>query len=232
MTNHAAVGQPAGVDAAVPLLFPIGHDIGPHYQAGRSVEPARRVRLGPRYHELTRRKFVVWKLAHGSQEAVESERPWDRQSVESLAKATGIVDVDDIVDELTEAGLLVEVTPGARDARSFATAHRLLPLMLGLGNSPKAPWLFGIGLVDLPVVSVTFPVFDLWHWSSMDETLWDACRSAAEIAERQGVEDPDFIDPKRLLTGFLGALHGILMAGAAHLDIAFRLHHPDPKAAA
>lgn len=232
MTIRAAAGQPTGVDAAVPLLFPLGHDIGAYYQAGSSVEPSRRVRLGPRHHELTRQQFVVWRLAHGSQEAIQSDTPWGRHSVETLAKATGIVDAVDLVDELTEKGLLIEVAPESRDARSFAVGHRLLPLMLGLGNSPKEPWLFGIGLVDLPIVKVTFPVFDLWQWSSMDETLWDACRGAAEIAERHGVDDPESTDPKLLLTGILGALHGLLAAGAAHLDIAFRLQHPHPKAAA
>ncbi len=226
MTIDTAEEKATDLGAAIPLLYPLGHYIGAHHPPDSSLEPVQRVRLGPRYHDLTRRQFVVWKLAHGSQEAVQSDTPWRRRSVEELAGVTGIVDAAEIVDQLTELGLLADVAPGTRAAHTFAVTHRLVPLMLGLGNSAENPWLFSIGFFDLPIVSVTYPVYDLWQWSAMDETLWDTCRSAAEIAERQGAEDPDSIDPERLLTGLLGALHGLLTAGAACLDDAFRLNHP------
>lgn len=55
-----------------PLIFPIGHQIGPRYTPG-GTEIAMRVRRGVSFHELTDRQAAVWRLAHGVAEAINDE---------------------------------------------------------------------------------------------------------------------------------------------------------------
>lgn len=209
------------------MLFPVGHRIGPQHRPAETDEPAEQVRRGATFHPLTDQQFAVWALAHGSPDAIRTNTPWRRRSVVELAGVGGVTTAAEIVAELIEQGLLVEVTPGADDALEFARSHRVMPLMLGLGNSAAEPALFGIGFVRQPVLQVTHPIYDVWQWSTMDDTLWATCQSAADVARRAGSGEPDYTDPARLLTGFLGALHALLVANAACLDVDFRLRAPD-----
>ncbi len=208
------------------LLFPVGHYLGAHYDDLESDEVPQQVRRGATFHDLTRQQFAVWTLAHGSPDAVNNEVTWRRRSVVELAKLTGLTGATDLVDELLAMGLLVEVTPGTDQALDFAKTHRLMPLMLGLGNTSDEPWLFDIGFLGRPIVRVFHATYDLWQWSAMDDTLWATCESAVDVARRAKSTDPESTDPERLLTTFLGSLHILLSVNAACLDIDFRLGRP------
>lgn len=203
-----------------PLIFPIGHQIGPRYRPG-GTEIAMRVRRGASFHELTDRQAAVWRLAHGVAETINDEVPWQRSSVEErLAGAA------EAIDELLALGLLVEVARGAEQSRRFAKSHRLIPLMLGLGNTAHEPHDFGIGFLGQPVLHVSHLVYDVWQWSTMDDSLWATCENATDVARRAGSTDPEAVDTDRLLDGFLGSMHALLITNAAYLDIGFRLHWP------
>ena len=212
------------------LLLPIGHYVGARHRAPDATEAAQefsqQVRRGAAFHDLTSQQFTVWTLAHGSPEAIQNEVAWRRQSVEELAKLTGLVGVASLVEGLIGMRLLVEIAPGTGPALDFAKTHRVVPLMLGLGNTADEPGLFDIGFLNQPILQVTHPIYDLWQWSAMDDTLWATCESAADVARRGNYADPDSADPDKLLTGFLGSLHALLVTNAACLDIAFRLDHP------
>ncbi len=214
-----------GTDSAERLLFPVGHHVGAQHGL-ESTEVVEQVRRGATFHDLTSQQFSVWTLAHGSPEAVANEVPWTRRSVEELAKVTGLTSAIDVVDELVETGLLIEVTPATEQALDFARTHRVVPLMLGLGNTAEEPWLFGIGFLGQPILQVTHPIYDLWQWSAMDDTLWAACQSAVDVARRANSTDPESTDPNVLLTGFLRAIHALLIGKAACLDIDFRIGVP------
>lgn len=212
-------------DGGERLLFPVGHHVGAQHRV-ESNEIVEQVRRGATFHDLTSSQHAVWTLAHGSPEAIQNDVPWTRQAVEELAKVAGLVAVTEVVDQLMETGLLVEVVPGTEQALDFAKTHRVVPLMLGLGNTADEPWLFGIGFLGQPILQVIHPIYDLWQWSAMDDTLWATCQSAVDVARRARSTDPERTDPSKLLTGFLGSIHALLLAKAACLDIGFRIGAP------
>lgn len=226
--DRAVSTTTAGSDGS--LLFPIGHYVGIQHRVGAERAP-RQVRRGATFHDLGEDQFAVWAAAHGSEQAIENETPWHRQSVEQHPSLAGLDRASEIIDDFLTDGLLVEVTPSSHDrAIAFARSHRLVPLMLGLGNRPDEPDLFGIGFLTQPVIEVSHPIYDLWQWCAMDDSLWATCENAADVARRAGSTDPESIDPARLLIGFLGSLHAVLLANAACLDIDFRLRWPDRRA--
>jgi hypothetical protein len=207
------------------LILPIGHYVGASHRLGEAGV-AHQVRRGATFHDLTDEQFAVWAAAHGTPDAVRDDVTWRRQAVEEHPQVTGLADAGEMIDELIKLGLLVEVTPGSDRALEFARSHRLVPLMLGLGNSSAQPDIFGIGFLNQPVLEVSFGIYDLWQWSTMDDSLWTTCANAADVARRGGTEDPDSVDPARLLTGFLPSLHALLVPNAAYLDAYFRLQWP------
>lgn len=241
--NHGAVvsattpanGAPAQPDAGSgttgTLLFPTGRYVGAYYHVDRVADSPHEVHRGGTVHELTGDQFTVWVAAHGSSDAVENNVAWTRQSVEEDAHAHGVADAERLVDELVNLGLLVEVTPTNNRALDFARSHRVVPIMLGLGDSPSEQGMFDIGFLNQPVVEVSHPIYDLWQWSSMDDTLWATCQNAADVARRAGSTDPNYVDPSRLLAGFVGQLHALLVTHAAYIDTDHRLGWPDTASA-
>ncbi len=211
---------------AEPLIFPVGHYLGRQFRLQPSgsrgdlgvVEDVCRVRRGANFHSLTGEQAAVWTAACGSAKALEDAIPWSRQSMLAATSSQ----VGEIVEDLIGRQLLVEVSPGTPSARDFASTHRVVPSMLGLGNSADEPDIFHIGFLNSPVVAVSHAIYDLWSWSTMDGCLWDACENAYQAAQQAGIAAPAD-DPNQLLTGFLGALHALLYAGAASIDIDFRL---------
>jgi len=167
------------------------------FPVGHRVDQ-RRVRRGATVHELTEQQLGTWVAAHGSPDAAPDT-------------------------ELIGMGLLVEVVPGTDQALGFAQTHRLVPLMLGLGNAVDAPSMFEIGFRGQAFVQVNPTIYDLWHWSAMDDTLWATCQSAADAASRSNAVDTD---PRALLDTLLESLHLLLLRNAACLDIDFRLGSP------
>lgn len=193
-----------------PLIVPIGHRVG-----------AGRVRRGASFHELDETGFRAWTLAHGAPDALHDGQPWQRRQVVAAVAEAGVHDPEARLNALCDKGFLAEVAPD--DAVPFARAHRMLPLMVGLGSTAGEPDLFGIGFLGQPVLHVGHVVYDLWQWSAMDDTLWATCENAAEVARRAGSTDAGYTDPRRLLDGLLGSLPALLCTHAACLDVPVRL---------
>jgi hypothetical protein len=214
-----------------PLLLPIGHYVGAIYRDGQP-SARRQVRRGVTFHDLTDDQFAVWSAARGTPEAIENEVAWHRRSVTEHPDVAGVADVGRLIEEMLDIGLLAEVTPDAEQALDFARSHRLVPLMLGLGNSTDDPDMFDIGFLHQPALSMTHAIYDLWQWSTMEESMWATCESAADVAQRSGYTNPDHTEPARLLVGLLGSLHALLISRAAYLDIGFSLGWPEVAQAA
>lgn len=216
-------------DDVGPLLVPIGHYVGALYQDGeRGVR--RQVRRGATFHDLTDDQFAVWSAAHGTQEAVQAGLAWRRRSVEQHPDVAGLAGAGGLIDEMLALGLLAEVPPARDQVLEFARSYRLVPLMLGLGNSTDDLDMFDIGFLHQPVLSVSYPIYDLWQWSTVDDSMWATCENAADVAQRSGYTNPDYVDPARLLSGLLRSLHALFAARAAYLDIGFRLDWPEVAA--
>jgi hypothetical protein len=114
------------------------------------------------------------------------------------------------VDRLADRGLLVEARAHGPKARAFASAHRVVPLAVGLGNHPEAPDRFTIGLFDQPLVQVDELRYEVWSWSSAYDTLWQVCEARAANSGEQ--------DPAEVLTHFLTGAHQMASANALYLD--------------
>jgi hypothetical protein len=150
----------------------------------------RQVRVGVEIEELPDELYAAWHAAHG----VAPEGP---------------------VDELLARGLLTSTA----DPVGFASAHRLLPLALGLGNTAEEPWLFSAGLLYQPLAAMTGPLYDLWQWAHLSPDLWSACREAAAVAVRAGVTDAEQTDPEQMLAGALASVPQLLAARVAYFDV-------------
>jgi len=199
------------------LLFPIGHCIGANYDQPASKDHFFQVRVGPDVIRLDDDQFAVWGLAHGVPDRP-PDQPWTRQTVLTAARRAGIARAGQVLDSLVEDFVLFETTPGTDSAVDFARRHRLIPLMLGLGNTSEEPRLYSVGLVDLPVVSMSAMAYDLYEWAHLDSNLWLACQGAAATAARVGIEDALATDPLLMLDALLGTLHALLSPNAAYLD--------------
>ncbi|MGH3657925.1 MAG: hypothetical protein ACRDUA_14815 [Micromonosporaceae bacterium] len=202
-----------------PLILPVGHYAGAFHHTVGSPGHHHNVMIGAQVLRLDDERFAVWLLARGLPDKITTTR-WTRRMVEREAVAAGVTDVPQVLAGLMADGLLVETIPGTEHSLDFAESYRLIPLLLGLGNSADEPWLHGIGFFNQPRLAVTSEVYSLWEWSHLDPDLWAACRAHAQTSQRAGLTDPEQVVPERILTGFLGALHPLLTAGAAYLDVA------------
>lgn len=194
------------------LVLPVGQ-FGS--ATGPLNDPATRfeVRVGDRTVSLHPDRFAIWLSAH----AMPGAPRWtERALTESLA-AGGLPATPGDLDALYADGLLARVDPDR--AVSFAAGHRLVPLLLGLGESSDQPGGYPLGLLDQPLVTVAGPMFLLWAWSPVERDLWSSCqRLADDIGTGPDAADPALTDPEAVLAGVLEGLHGLLSCGAAYLD--------------
>jgi hypothetical protein len=199
------------------LLFPIGLLTGTF--PDEAGEHHHEIRRGGKIHELTDAELAAWAFSHGPPEAIANVDPhWTKDAVEERLRGTGIAETAAIVDGLLGRGLLVEAPVAGDRAVAFARAHRAVPIMYGLGNSPEEPSRYSIGPLGHEVAQVSWPVYELWAWAHLDGDLWRGCEAFAEQERAAGGTDPIVSDAAQVLAGFLGMLHGLLNAQAVYLD--------------
>jgi len=202
----------------VRLLLPLGHYVGAFYPRIGSIERYHNVMLGSQVHRLNDQQVTAWLLARGPTDEGDPDELWTRRRAEETAAKTGFEDISPLLDELAAMGLIAEPALETEEAIEFAESYRLVPLMLGLGNTPENPGLHGIGFLDNPVLSVPGTVYNLWEWAHVDDSLWAACYSFADISREAGNTDPELVEPERILNGFLTTLSVLLVANTAYLD--------------
>jgi len=201
-----------------PLLVPVGHLLGTFYSVAGSPVRRTTVQLGGALHDLDDDELTVWLLAHGL-----PDRPaeaWTEDAVAAAAVELALPEAPPVLRRLRDRGLVVPLRTVGPEAVGFARTYRVVPSMLGLGNSPESPGDYQIGLFGHPVLHLPDPLYDLWRWSPVDVHLWNACRGATDVARQAGRTDPDETVPELLLDVFLQALHLLLSTQAAHLDLA------------
>ncbi len=196
------------------LILPIGHDLG-----ARSAAPDVRwqqVRVGTEVMELSGSEYAVWLLAH----SLDEDDRLTQRAVLEQAQRFGVDrrEARATVDRFLSDGLLAELVPGEESAVDFARRHRLAPLVFGLGPDPEHAGMLLVGLLGQPLAQLSTPLYDLWTWAHLSPELWHACEDAVAVARRQGVTNPEELDPELVLTGVLEALHSLLRVRAAYLD--------------
>ena len=186
-------------------VFPVGHYVGE-----RHPDELHLVRLGPAHQTLTADEFGVWILAHG----VTESRSWTVADVLALAERTELSGAPGAVERLESVGALVQVATEGQTA--FAEAHRLEPLLVGLGNSEEYPDTYAVGLPgNPPVAMLDSGSYELWQWAAVAPSLWQACEVRAKVGAGLG-------DPTRaadLLDDVLGDLRPLLANSCAYLDV-------------
>lgn len=208
-------------DDKAPLVFPVGHYMGPFHPDQNAPIKHHIVRVGWNTPKLPdEAHFNIWALAHGLPTRMDTR--WTRQAIIEAADEAGMAEAAAILDTLAGLGLIAEVIPETGQAREFAGSYRLQSLMIGLGNTPEDPVLDGIGWAGLPpVVKVRPRIFHVWQLAHLWPSLWSACEGLA-WANAQVPEDtfPEYTDPRGVLDLILEALRALIWCSAAYLDVA------------
>jgi hypothetical protein len=192
-------------------VYPIGQLI-----RVRPAEDEFHVRVGAELHRLPSGDFSVWAMAHGPADHV--PRPWTVEELADQARTVGLPDAPDRLARLAETGLVALAAPGTESGSALARRVRMVPLVLGLGNSPENPDAYAVGLPGRPLAVLSAAAYDLFEWATMETSLWRACEGAAATATRVGIDDPLASDPESLLTSLLSDLHRLLTPNAVCLD--------------
>jgi len=192
-------------------VYPIGQLIGV-----RAAVDQFDVRVGATLHSLTSAEFGVWAMAHGPADHV--PRPWTPAELAAQATAVDLPEAPRRLAELVEQGLVALAAAGAESGRELAMRVRMVPLVLGLGNSAHAPDAYSVGLPGRPLAVLSAAAYDLFEWAHMETSLWRACEGAAATAARVGITDVTATDPGAVLTSLLGDLHRLLTPNAVYLD--------------
>jgi hypothetical protein len=166
--------------------------------------------------ELEDREYAVWLLAHGIDD---EDRPTQPKLVEQAGKlGLALEDVGAAIDRFLADGLLAAVDPEGEAAVEFAREHQLYPLLHGLGPDPEQPWMQTVGMLNQPVAQVSNALYDVWAWAQLAPELWTGCQDAAMVAQQVAVTNPAETEPRQVLTGVLGQVHGLLCVRAAYFD--------------
>jgi hypothetical protein len=185
------------------MILPVGHYTGSEHPPG-----ARTIRIGRSRVSFTDPEpFLVWAAAH--RPPGDLGAPWGRAEIAAATKVGG---TDAIIDRLLADGLLVEPT----DPEAFARAHKAVPILIALGNTPAEPDRYGIGVFGLdPVVTVSPLVYELWQWGTISVSVWAVCEAFA-IANSRATGVP--IATGAVLAEFVGALPALVGSNAVYLD--------------
>ena len=208
-------------DTLQPLIFPLAHYVGTRYDSDTKTSTFQ-LRGGWKVANLTVSERNLWALAHGVPSELEKGTRWTKDHMLEIA-CPQMADAETVIASLLERDVLMEVTPGTKGAVEFAKEVRLIPLRLGLGNSPEDPSMWRIGASVEAFVAVNDTVFSTWQWSHLYKNLWESCKS---IAKMRG-EDHDLPtsredrDPEAILSEVLKTTHILLASSCAYLDVPF-----------
>jgi len=202
-----------------PLVFPVGHYMGPFYPGKDAALKHHIVRVGWDTPKLPDDDHLgVWALTHGLSTRIDTT-PWTRGAVEDAAREAGVAEPGPIFDTLLERGLVAELPAG--EAVEFASRYRMQSLMVGLGNTPDDPLQNGIGLPGVaPAVMVPPKTYQLWQWGHLGNSLWQACQLLAEVGREASPDRPQESDPEFVLYRALEALRTLVAHNVAYLDTA------------
>ncbi|MEU4448432.1 tetratricopeptide repeat protein [Actinosynnema sp. NPDC050801] len=217
--------RPAPDNPAMRVVLPVGHFAGPLYTSPDAAAPESfEVRFRHGIFSLSAAEYAVWAVSHGDPSLLgdpADQVPNTREVVEYAARMAGVTEPEPVFDSLVEDGLLVHTELTGEPAREFARRHRVVPLVLGLGNSPQNPVLFQIGMPDAPRATVAYDIYHLWLFTHRAPNLWDALVNMGKEAEQSNAESDGVelvSDPDVLLETALGALRVLVSTSCAYVD--------------
>ena len=208
-------------DTLQPLIFPLAHYVGMMYDSEAKTSTFQ-LRGGWKVASLTESERNLWALAHGVPSELEKGTRWTKDHMLEIA-CPQMADAETVIASLLERDVLMEVIPGTKRAVEFAKEVRLVPLRLGLGNSPEDPSMWRIGVSEESYVAVNDTVFHIWQWSHLYENLWESCKSLAKMRskEKNLPSRPGDHDPEAILAEILERAHVLLSTSCAYFDVPF-----------
>lgn len=196
-----------------PLIFPVGHDLGPFFP--RADEPFQyyEVCVGRQVYGIpTNEDYAVWMRAHGPVD----RSPFTYTGYRNNLVADGITDAGPRARRLSDSRLLWQVPATGDRAVEFARSYRLMPLMTAIGNvGPDIP----PGKYALGRPTIVFHYADeleywLWLWAGHFDSLWHACCALSNT-------DLGDSDPVECLVAALPAAQSLINHSLAFLDAAW-----------
>ena len=202
-------------------LFPVGHLVDVWRDGVDGPPRTWLVRVRSELLQLDAARFAVWAQAH-SRVGHPVGTPWTRADVVAAAVAgrdLPAATAERAVDDLLARRALAEVADGDDERRRFLTAHSLLPLVIGLGNTAERPTVFALGLPQQTLVTGPRALHDLVGHSPGHSSMWAACRAAARDAVALDVPLDVIRDPDRTAGLLVDNLHALLAPHAVRLDV-------------
>ncbi len=198
------------------VVLPVGHLLGPFFTgAGDELPESVDVRVGSELSSLPMEAYLVWAAAHGDPPAV-AEAPMGKAGVLARVGVT-VSDPEPVYRQLVSKRLLVEVATSKRGRREFAQQHRVLPLALGLGNSPERPEEFAVGMVGSPAVTLPASAFLVWMFGHHYPSLWQACENVG-VDSAAMTAGGSAVDPSLVLADVVALLPLLVSTGCACVD--------------
>ena len=201
-------------------LFPVGHLVDAWRDGVDGPPHTWLVRVRAELLQLDAARFAVWAQAH-SPVGHPVGTPWTRADVVRAVAGRDVpaAAAERAVDDLLARRALAEVADGDAERRSFLTAHSLLPLVIGLGNTAERPTVFALGLPQQTLVTGPRVLYDLVGHCPAQPSMWAACQASARDAVALDVPLAEVRDPDRTAELLVANLHALLAPHAVRLDV-------------
>lgn len=182
-------------------VIPVGYPCGiQHGDSARSA-PSAFLISGGQYFELQLEEYAMWTLGFEC---------LDESELMARAQEIGINDPASRVRDLVDQQLVTTLSADLETDRPVLGSHRLLPLVIGLGNTRESRDWLRLGHNPERVVCQVEPLlYSLVTRSASMTSCWDLCET---IAKETGSELRD------VTATFTAGICGLLPAGAAFLD--------------
>jgi hypothetical protein len=201
-----------------PLIFPVGHDLGPFFPTTGEPLAYYEVCVGRTAYGLPSHfDYAVWMRAHGPVD----ERPLTYMRYRNDLVTDRIPDAHARAQRLATDGLLWLVPPRGDGAVEFARAYRLMPLVTAIGNAEPdtPPGRYALGRPGGIVFHQADELeYHLWLRGGHFDSLWLACESVARSDIGAALGDGD---PHRCIGPVLLAVQNLINHSLVFLDAAW-----------
>lgn len=208
----------------VAALLPIGQYAGQFFSSAQQTDPAyHEVRLGAEFVRLTSTEHATWAVAHNDPELLADGGQPNRAAIETSMRQLGFADIAEPLHNLQKLGLIAAVVPVGALLREFAQRYRIVPQVLGLGNTADDLDNCLVGTPGEPRLSLSFQTYQVWLASEQHRCLWEACEHVATTFQAagaaQGSSPAAQVTAPALLHECYRTLPILIAAGCSYLDL-------------
>lgn len=166
------------------LLVPVGYYCGPFFTDPEDFPDYWQVRIGRATFELpTYDALNMWFQARGVV-GDDNEIDHGRESVVAAAEKAGVRGARVVLNQLMDAGLVIEIGSADWPLERFCSTYSLQPLMVGIGNLSQNQDKYLLGLDQAHVYTMLDDQgYDVWVWTHLSRTIHDAAEDNMTIVD-------------------------------------------------